>query len=49
MKFRTPDLVDALGLDIESGGSFIELLLTGYFLDGTPFEASDCIRLVPPR
>ena len=26
----------------------VELTVSGLLLDGTPFEASDCVRLVPP-
>ena len=38
-----------LELGDEPGGSMIQLVLSGFFMDGTPFEASDCIRLVPPK
>jgi hypothetical protein len=48
MKFRSQDVVDALELDGLLPGDLVELVLTGALLDGTPFEASDCVRLVPP-
>jgi uncharacterized membrane protein len=44
LKFRVPELVEALDL---TGADPIELCLTGTRLDGTPFEACDCIVLVP--
>ena len=36
LKFRTQDIVAALGDETM-------VTLTGYLLDGTPFEATDCI------
>jgi hypothetical protein len=45
LKFDTQEIVAALG-DIEGGQERI-LYLTGQLNDGTPFEGSDCIRLVP--
>jgi hypothetical protein len=47
LKFRSQDVVAALELQGLSGGDFVELLITGTLLDGTPFVGSDCIRLVP--
>jgi hypothetical protein len=48
LKFKTADLVAALGLDSLSPGALVELILSGELADGTPFSGSDCIRLVPP-
>jgi hypothetical protein len=48
MKFKTEDLVPALGLDYFSNGDLVELVVTGTLTDGTPFAGSDCVRLVPP-
>ncbi|MHC4428648.1 MAG: S8 family serine peptidase [Planctomycetota bacterium] len=48
MKFRTPEIVNDLQLNGLPNGSVIELVVTGSLLDGTPFTAMDCIRLVPP-
>ncbi len=47
MKFRTADLVAELELGDLDPGDEIKLILTGNLVDGTPFEASDCISLVP--
>jgi hypothetical protein len=39
------NFVAAQGID--TGGLDLALVLTGTLLDGTPFEAIDCIRIVP--
>jgi hypothetical protein len=44
LKFRTPDVVSALQLDGMSHGDVVELVVTGTLLDGTAFEAYDCIK-----
>ena len=46
LKFRTPDVVDALELDGMSHGDVVELVVTGTLLDGTEFVAYDCIKTV---
>ena len=48
MKFKSDDVVDALELDYLDSGALVPLVLRGTLLDSTPFEAMDCIRLVPP-
>ena len=47
MKFRSPEVTSALELNDLPAGAFVELVLIGTRLDGTPFEAADCIMLVP--
>jgi hypothetical protein len=47
MKFRTSELVDVLELNGLPPGDIVELVVSGNLIDGTPFAASDCVRLVP--
>ncbi|MHC5014318.1 MAG: hypothetical protein ACYTGM_07325, partial [Planctomycetota bacterium] len=49
LKFGSQDVVAALELEAFMGGDFVELIVTGALLDGTPFVGSDCIRLVSPH
>ncbi|MHC4220237.1 MAG: hypothetical protein ACYSU7_17465 [Planctomycetota bacterium] len=46
MKFSSPQLVAELQLNGVPRGELVELVVTGESLDGTPFAASDCIRIV---
>ncbi|MHC4947273.1 MAG: hypothetical protein ACYTG1_03290 [Planctomycetota bacterium] len=48
LKFRTSDVASILELDGFPLGSQIELVLSGQLLDGTPFAASDCVRIAGP-
>ena len=48
LAYRSDDLVAALELANEPMGALITLEATGQLLDGTPFRAANCIRLVPP-
>ena len=48
LAYKTADLVAALELANEPMGALITLEATGQLLDGTPFRAANCIRLVPP-
>ncbi len=43
MKFRRSDISEVLELNDLALDSSVELVLSGFLLDGTPFSASDCI------
>jgi hypothetical protein len=47
LKFSTQDVVEALELGDLAPGAVLELVISGSFADGTTFEASDCITIVP--
>jgi hypothetical protein len=47
MKFHRTTVTEALGLGDLPGNAVVELVLTGNLTDGRPFEARDCIRIVP--
>jgi hypothetical protein len=47
LKFATRDIAAAIGAVYD--GDEIALTLTGQMLDGTPFEASDCVRILSKR
>jgi len=44
LKFKTQEIVQAIGP--AQVGDYIVLTITGSLLDGTPFEASDCVLIV---
>jgi hypothetical protein len=48
MKFDTEAIVAGLELNDLPGGVMVELVVSGELSDGTPFIATDCVRLVPP-
>lgn len=48
MKFKSQDVVSELQLDGLPPGDLVELCVSGLTLDGSEFEACDCVRLVPP-
>ena len=47
MKFSRPAMTSVLALEGLAPGANVELVLSGTLLDGTPFEARDCIQIVP--
>ncbi|MHC4235733.1 MAG: hypothetical protein ACYSUQ_11505, partial [Planctomycetota bacterium] len=48
VKFVSDDVVDVLQLNDFDPGALVELVVSGNLVNGAPFAASDCIRLVPP-
>jgi hypothetical protein len=49
MHFRMDEVVEALALDDLNSGDPVELVVSGFLLDGTEFTtAGDCILIVPP-
>lgn len=49
LKFDNDQLVRHLRLDRMRTGTTVDLVLTGQMLDGTPFEAMDCVTLGAPK
>ena len=49
MHYATPAMADVLELDQLAGGSEVELCVSGTLNDGTPFEACDCMGIVPAQ
>jgi hypothetical protein len=48
LKFRNDQLVPELNLLTYLQGTLVPLEVSGQFLDGTPFSATDCVRLTGP-
>jgi hypothetical protein len=48
LKFRNDQLVSELELLMLPHDTLVQLEVSGEFLDGTPFSATDCVRLVGP-
>ena len=48
MKFKSDNVTADLELGDLDPGALVLLILRGTLMDGTPFVAEDCIRLVPP-
>jgi len=47
MKFHRTTMTNVMELGDVPGGAMVELVLTGSLMGGQPFEARDCIRIVP--
>jgi probable HAF family extracellular repeat protein len=45
--FSKREIILALGLDEMETGAVVPITVEGELLDGTPFEATDCVTLVP--
>jgi hypothetical protein len=45
LKFKKAAVIDVLELDTVASGTYVELKLIGNLLDGSAFEARDCIRV----
>lgn len=46
LHFDLQDVVSVLDLDLEPDGTVLELQLNGLLLDGTPFTARDCVKII---
>jgi hypothetical protein len=46
LKFRTQEVVEALGLEVIPGGELVPLVVGGLLVDGTPFGGVDCVVIV---
>ncbi len=49
MHFATQAMAEILELNQVQGGTEVELCVSGQLNDGTPFEACDCMLIVPPH
>ncbi len=49
MKFKTDELVSALGLDALDSGALVELAVRGNLTSGLEFIGKDCVKLVPRK
>ena len=47
MHFSSPELVDTLELNDLPADTQVPLTVSGELVDGSPFTATDCLRLVP--
>jgi len=47
--FSKRDIIVALGLDAMEAGTVVPITVEGMLLDGTPFTATDCVKLVGRR
>jgi len=45
--FSRREVIITLGLDTMEAGTVVSITVEGTLLDGTPFEATDCVTLVP--
>jgi len=46
LHFSRREVIQALGLDTMASGTVVPITVEGQLLDGTPFEATDCVTLV---
>lgn len=46
LKFLKVDIIETFGLTLEANDTYVELELVGETLDGEPFTARDCVRVL---
>jgi hypothetical protein len=44
--FSRREIITAIGLEAMAPGTEVPITVTGELLDGTPFEATDCVRII---